>query len=545
MTPGRDAAPMTSDASSDSPPLESKTARIDPAHAVPHRTKPMVLQPLPLHQPASDSPSSLAPAPQRASDAQEQLAAQATDLAERLTLQAADLDRRAAMLASQEAEIETRLRQARLWFEERHRELEEREQTLKSGNPVGHAPPAVNGEEAAERTAEIDRRHASLAAEQELVEQQLGQVERRESEVQSRQRDLDGRQARLYHEIEELTSQRAQLADALAKCTQREDRIAEQQAKIAAIEDELERKSRDLGDRAAELQLQAAELKRKQADQDIRDEEISGRELQINFRQREIEHALKRFERLGVTEKRLVELQEESNRFRTRSRYLDEAEALLTEQQAQVSTKQQHLDTQRRELQEGIVAERRTLAAGQDKTRREAHQRQTKQNEREAELDRREAALKQLQSELQTSQREALELRVAVEETWGQLAGALAPASLSRSIAQTRGRLADQFELVLREIAQDQAKLESLRRDVSHEHERLEQQRRELTQWATRREQDIEERASRLLSRESELDRQQAYYEQLESRWHLERDDYRREIRELLAELRQTELQAA
>jgi hypothetical protein len=192
-----------------------------------------------------------------------------------------------------------------------------------------------------------------------------------------------------------------------------------------------------------------------------------------------------------------------------------------------------------------MLEQRQSLLAEQDKSRRETHQRQTQQDEREAELDRRESALKQLQVELQHSQREVLELRVAVEETWGQLAGALAPASLTRSIAQTRGRLADQFELVLRDITEGRGKLETLRREVSGELERLATQRSELTQWATRRESEIEERASRLLSRERELDRQQAYYEELESRWALERDNYRREIRELLAELRQTELQAA
>ena len=50
------------------------------------------------------------------------------------------------------------------------------------------------------------------------------------------------------------------------------------------------------------------------------------------------------------------------------------------------------------------------------------------------------------------------------------------------------------------------------------------------------------------MAREQELDRQQQHYEQMESRWHIERSDYQAEIRQLLASIRDleiTEMQAA
>ena len=55
--------------------------------------------------------------------------------------------------------------------------------------------------------------------------------------------------------------------------------------------------------------------------------------------------------------------------------------------------------------------------------------------------------------ELRTTQREVLEMRLATEETWAQLSGALAPASLTRSISQVRAKLADHYRVTLDEMA--------------------------------------------------------------------------------------------
>ena len=58
-------------------------------------------------------------------------------------------------------------------------------------------------------------------------------------------------------------------------------------------------------------------------------------------------------------------------------------------------------------------------------------------------------------------------MRLATEETWAQLAGALAPASLTRSISQVRAKLADHYRDVLAELAQRSEQLEAVRRDLT------------------------------------------------------------------------------
>jgi hypothetical protein len=148
-----------------------------------------------------------------------------------------------------------------------------------------------------------------------------------------------------------------------------------------------------------------------------------------------------------------------------------------------------------------------------------------------------------LQAELRASQREILEMRLATEETWAQLSGALAPASLTRSISQIRAKLADHYRTTLDELAARAEQLELVRGDLSKQLQAIEGQRAELAAWAERRHSDIEAQAARLVSREQELDRQQLHYEQMESQWHIERTDYQSEIRRLLAELRDVELE--
>jgi hypothetical protein len=192
-----------------------------------------------------------------------------------------------------------------------------------------------------------------------------------------------------------------------------------------------------------------------------------------------------------------------------------------------------------------MVRERRELVAHQEQSRNEQLRRGQQLDERERELEEREASLAGVQAELATTQREVLEMRLATEETWSQLSGALAPASLARSISQVRAKLADHYRIAIEEMVDRQQQLEMVRRELSEQLQQLAGQRNELQQWAERRQCDLEQQAARLIAREQELDRQQRHYEERESRWQVERGDYQSEIRSLLAALREVELAAA
>jgi hypothetical protein len=224
---------------------------------------------------------------------------------------------------------------------------------------------------------------------------------------------------------------------------------------------------------------------------------------------------------------------------------LDEAETQLAREKAELDYELRDLANDRRQLEEQTVRERRAIAAQKQLAHTEQQHREQQLDEREAELDARETALAQLQSDLRSSQREMLEMRLATEETWAQLSGALAPASLTRSIAQVRARLADHYRATLDEITHRAAVLEELRTDLAQQLAAHESQRQELHTWAERRHADVEQQAARLVAREQELDRQQQHYEQMESQWHVDRAELQAEIRRLLATIRNLEIEEA
>jgi chromosome segregation ATPase len=276
-----------------------------------------------------------------------------------------------------------------------------------------------------------------------------------------------------------------------------------------------------------------------------REQQLAACERQLEFRHQEIATALARFERLGITEERLNALQSEAASYAARKRYLDEAEAQLVQEKSDFADQVRELERQTRQLQEQTARERRAIGAQQQQVRTDLERRNAQLDDREAELDHRESAIERLRSDLRSSEREALEMRLATEETWSQLAGALAPATLTRSISIVRAKLADHYRQTLEEIARQREQLEAVRHDLAQQLTAIEQQRQELQAWVERRHEDIEHQAARLVAREQELDRQQLHFEQLESRWQLERIDYQAEIRRLLAALRTVELKAA
>jgi hypothetical protein len=276
---------------------------------------------------------------------------------------------------------------------------------------------------------------------------------------------------------------------------------------------------------------------------DARKLELDTAERQLAFRQQEINTALERYERLGVTEERMQQLQEEARKFAARRRYLDEAETQLAQEKAELTAAVRELANQRRQWEEQTVRERRAIAAQEQLAQADRQHRAAQLDQREAEIDARENALAQMQAELRATQREVLEMRLATEETWAQLSGALAPASLTRSISQVRTKLADHYRSTLEDIASRSQQLEAVRQDLAQQLASIEEQRQELGAWAERRHADIEEQAARLVAREQELDRQQQHYEHMESQWCIERTDYQAEVRRLLATIRDLEVE--
>src|SRR5258707_925684 len=118
------------------------------------------------------------------------------------------------------------------------------------------------------------------------------------------------------------------------------------------------------------------------------------------------------------------------------------------------------------------------------------------------------------------------------------MTGIAPPAALSQSLAQIRGKLAEQYRLERSEIAGEKKELEMLAERVDRERERVQQQKQELERWAANRQADIEGQAARLAAREQQLDRRQTELDHLRLDQLNDRQAYEGEIRRLLGQLR-------
>ncbi|MCA9241078.1 MAG: hypothetical protein KDA37_12800, partial [Planctomycetales bacterium] len=309
------------------------------------------------------------------------------------------------------------------------------------------------------------------------------------------------------------------------------EELLERESTVAKQREEVQKQHADLAIAQTEVQRQRQEVENLSS-------ELEEREAQVAARHAEIQLAVKRYEGLQITERRLNDAQRSTNESSARSRHLDEAESLLAQEKSEIADARRRLQADRQEFQQEQHLERKKVEALRTQAKQDVAHEQAAIRQRNDRLNEREAALERLQLELQTAQREVLEMRLATEETWAQLTGALAPASLTRSIAQVRTKLADQYEQSLRLLEERRAELETTAEELFVEQEKLEAYAKELHEWAKRRDGEIEQQAARLVARERELDRQQRLYEDLEARWNDERAELRARIRDLLANMR-------
>ena len=486
------------------------------------------------------------------------LAQHAADLAERLQGRLSEVDRREARLNSQEAEFDSRIRNARLWIDQREGELGELQDRLEKWDEeltqrqTLASAQLEEADELMQRLKELGEREKQIATRE--MELELGITEQQtkidaldfeaagcrtrqlelddaRQKFEKRQRELDSREAKLYVEHERATHERLALDARQKELDARETRVITQEASLADCE-------RRLAEMAGELEFKRAELQQMRTSAEERASALVADERRLEFRQREIETALKRFERLGIVEGRIAEVQQQADQLAMRSGYLDHAETMLAERQLQLSEQQRELEHDQLAFENQVTRERRSLVAESEAIRIAAEEQTRGLQRREAELDKREQALEQVAEQLRATQREALELRLATEETWLQLQGVLAPAALARSVAQVRSRLNEQFQLTSDDLKRRRSDLEAARLEITDQFNELQQQRQELDRWAQNRDRDIENRAAHLVAREQELDAQQQHYEQQARSWEQQRSEYQLEIQRLLAEIR-------
>ena len=230
--------------------------------------------------------------------------------------------------------------------------------------------------------------------------------------------------------------------------------------------------------------------------------------------------------------------QKAAKEFEQRQQYLDGAEALLINGQADLEVQQKQLKMQKIRCETEARKVRLQVAQQQRQHEAEWQERQAALNRRSQQLESRQAAIEQTRGELSATHRQALELRLATEELWAKLSDVMPAPALTAELGRIRRDLAESYSLERTATVRENQQLAVTHERLAEQYVKLNAEKKELHDWITRRQQEIEYQAARLVAREQELDRQEAENEQRSERWDGERRHLQDEMRRLMAELR-------
>jgi hypothetical protein len=468
--------------------------------------------------------------------------------------------------------------------------LPARETRVDAAHVIDKPPPELPAPATPPQEPATEPREMAEAAEAVLAARQLRlQADQLAEHLRSRQRFLDRREAELNARYAQLDNQaraaslvildrQDELEPRLAAVKTQQDEVEHRLARLAAVEAALQRKQLDaqqqwanreeqlaaLADRldkqSAEQQAAKAEFL---AEQQRRENDLQAEKQRIDVR-REASLQLVRQLLAGVQRRRIaVESQAEQAASRrpspaqqedlvqrlqtleTRQQQLDKAESELARARTEIDRLREELLQQRDKDRESARAQRQQMALEHRHALAELEEKRQALKRRSEQIDQNWAALEQLRSDLGHMHRETLEIRLATEELWVQLAGTAPPAAITHSLGQIRSRLADHYRLVNADLAEKKKELQSLYDQLASRHEKLRRHKEELDRWSAARQEEIQQQARRLLDREQQLDRHETQFNDMARQWETERLEYQQEIRRLRLQLDAAEVAEA
>ncbi len=304
------------------------------------------------------------------------------------------------------------------------------------------------------------------------------QAEQLTAHLSSRQKELDHREAELNSRTARLESEvrtaKLWIDEHENDLNFRSQAMARREEELAARAEAVAKGERNLLNRRQEL--------------DRREQELLDRRRELSEQERKIKQCLAR-----VVAVEAARQQRDSTSVRAQAEELQRAA--------------EQYKTRKRQIER--------MAAGLAQER-EAVQRQADH------ADRCRASLEQLRGDLERIHRETLEIRLATEELWVELAGAAPPAALVQSLGRIRAKLADQYRQAGIELAEQQKELETIRGQLGEQHEKLVEHKRQVEQWAADRREECDRQASRLVACEQELRREKAWLRKQWRQWQAE-----------------------
>ncbi len=411
----------------------------------------------------------------------EQLQLQGHQLAMELVKRQREIDRREGQFNAYLATLENESRSARLQTKERDASLATREQEYQL------------------RLAELIRREAELPLDGQSDPAETEQVE----QLRLRKEELDERALRLEAGEKRLTLKRQQF-----------------QTRREASMQLVRRLMRMLERRRAAIEEQAAR---------VQSHPLEAADTQTS----------------PSTELATNDLPELVEQLQAERQAIDAEREELADHRRALELGQRQLQQERAQWEDNLRRQQQRHQKQQALDSAELQQKQQALQSQASDLSKRGATLDQLQSQITDTHREALELRLATEQLWSQLAEAVPPAELADTLAQLRSQIAEHHREQEQSLMRGREELQQMAARLDSSQLQIRKEREELQEWTCRRQEEIEYQAARLVAHEHQLQSQQTEHQQASARWDQQRHEYESEIRQLQARLRQTNRAAA
>ncbi|HZL90989.1 MAG TPA: hypothetical protein VFB96_21670 [Pirellulaceae bacterium] len=346
----------------------------------------------------------------------------------------------------------------------------------------------------------------SLQTEQlaDALTEQLGDLDQREASLSERAAELDRQwrdcQQWHQHQLVSLEQREAELSRREAEMEvflRREEDLAQRLRDCEALELSLDRRQSDLNEREATLVARDHELR-------DRRQEVEREAAALNRSQQLWEQSKGRDEQALERERRRLQT-EMDEEFAERRSVLDAEKSCLAEQARDLERDRQALRRERDAWHRERQQEDEQRAQQQRQVDQESEQRRSALTAREATLDTQQAAVEQLRNEVMAAYRQALEMRLIVEQLWAQLKGLMTPAEITQSLAQLRLKMAEQYELEEKSLGERKEELLALADKLAQQHATLKAQRMEFLAWRKSQQQEIAHQAEHLCRRVQEL----------------------------------------
>jgi hypothetical protein len=259
---------------------------------------------------------------------------------------------------------------------------------------------------------------------------------------------------------------------------------------------------------------------------------LARRETQVSESQQRIAEEAARLDALRAQieqdRQRLALEQEEQ---RARAQLADGLQSERVEWQQQVQQQQTELR-----------AEREAIAASCRRWQEDREQQQQALQRDRVQLEQRQASLERSRAEVLRLHREALEMRLVVEQLWTQLVGRAPPAELAAGVSKLHRQLADEYRFATQELETQRTSLRELIGRLDQKQLELAEQRNELIDWFHRRQADLAHKAAELSRREQEANAERRNLRDQQQEWKSERRRMQQQLEQLEARQQDHEL---